>query len=64
MWCLKSFSSSANRNRGRSGSNPAVAIYYKPTPGFRGDDVFRSRICGTEGGFKGFTDINMRVVVR
>lgn len=38
--------------------------YYQPNAGFRGDDVFRLRICGTEGGFKGCTDINMRVVVR
>lgn len=39
-------------------------FYYQPSAGYRGDDVFRLRVCGTEGGFKGCTDINMRVLVR
>lgn len=39
-------------------------FYYRPNTGFRGDDVFRLRVCGTEGGFKGCTDINMRMLVR
>jgi hypothetical protein len=38
--------------------------FYKPKPGFRGEDSFALRICGSQGGLDGCTDLSMKMTVQ
>jgi hypothetical protein len=37
--------------------------FYKAKAGFRGNDAFTLRICGTQGGFDGCTDLALKIIV-
>lgn len=38
--------------------------FYKPKAGFRGEDSFALRICGSQGGLDGCTDLTMKMTVQ
>lgn len=38
--------------------------FYKPKAGFRGEDNFALRICGSQGGLDGCTDLSVKMTVQ